>query len=117
MNQDNLRSPNFLEVLLTLKNNVLRNTYVADIGAVTAVPNNQICTVQSITRDLKYECIAPHNLTLHEKDIVTILFTDNYAADAFQKKKNNQRADITPKGDSVPHQLTNGVIVNLLWRE
>ena len=92
-------SSDFLRVLLALKDNVMRDTNVAEICQVTQVndTNDYVCVPLSDDKTKLY-CCKIQNLNVQQDDVVLVIFTNTDNRLNLKRLENNLRVqNITNK--------------------
>lgn len=112
-NQSNQGS--FLDVMLALKNNVMRDLNVAEVVEVKKISTNSI-TVSVLTNPQQMlECVALQNLDVQLNDIMLVIFTNTDFRTNLNKFKNNQT--LQKIDNQTMHTKNTGVLVGLIYRK
>ena len=109
-------SSDFLRVLLALKDNVMRDTNVAEICQVTQVndTNDYVCVPLSDDKTKLY-CCKLQDLNVQQDDVVLVIFTNTDNRLNLKRLKNNLRVqNITNK---TLHSSEYGIIIGLVFRK
>lgn len=108
-------SSSFTDLIDALRNNIMRNTNVADLVQVIQV-NDGTYKVQSITNtEVIIDCISLSGLTFQVNDIALILFTKNDFKANLTKIKNGQT--ITTTSNKTMHSKAYGILIGLVYRK
>lgn len=104
----------FNDVLLALKNNIMRNINVADIVKIVQKLDNNQYKVQSITNTNSiFTCISLSNLNFKANDIALILFTKADFRTNLLKLQNNQ--SISTNTNTILHSNAYGILIGLIY--
>lgn len=112
-------SGDFLKVLLALKANIMRDLKVASLAQIKSIKDD-IYTVMTFPQlekeaDKNIECVSLENLSLHEQDVVLIVYTDRNFLQNLKQVKLRQK--LTPlKSDIELHSDKFGVIVGRIYK-
>ena len=110
---NNTYSSDFLRVLLTLKDNVMRDTNVAEICRITQVndTNDYVCVPLS-NNQTKLYCCKLENLNVQENDVVLVVFTNTDNRLNLKRLENNLEVqNITNK---TLHSSEYGIIIGIV---
>lgn len=118
-NGNDTNTNDFLEILMALKRNTMKNTHVADVCMVTYPPvheggqDNVTCKV--ITTGVTISAIPLDGMTIHAGDIVVVLYTDTDFRSNFRKLISYQPVSYNVSEDSNRHDQAFGVIIGILF--
>ena len=103
-----------LDVLLTLKNDILQNTNVAEVCKVTSI-NSEYINVELINDNTtKLICVSLQNLNLSVNDIVLVVFTNtDYRINLLKIKSQSTTQNITQSTNL--HSKSYGIIVGIIY--
>jgi len=108
-------SSSFTDLIDALRNNIMRNTNVADLVQVIQI-NDGTYKVQSITNtEVIIDCISLSGLTFQVNDIALILFTKNDFKTNLTKIKNGQT--IATTDNKIMHSKAYGILIGLVYRK
>lgn len=108
-------SSSFTDLINALRNNIMRNTNVADLVQVIQI-NDGTYKVQSITNtEVIIDCISLSGLTFQVNDIALILFTKNDFKTNLTKIKNGQT--IATTDNKIMHSKAYGILIGLVYRK
>lgn len=103
----------FLNVLLALKENIMIDLNVADVGIITKIKDNYNIYCNLLTNSSAVVvCSKLKNLELSENDCVLILYTNEDFRANLKRLKNNQ--SIVNIDSNIYHNKTYGIIVGIL---
>lgn len=100
---------NFLNVLLALKENIMKDLKVAEIGIVKEIKNDLCYCYLLNSKSTELICIKLNNLSLSQNDIVLIVFTNTDFRTNLNRLKNNQETIDYTNGQK--HSYNFGVII------
>lgn len=106
---NNIPASSLLEVLLALKQNTMKDLQVADIYKILSI-NNRKYYLQNINDDTnKIYAITIDGLSLHEQDVVLVLFTNtDYKINISRLQQNQKQQNIKEKNF---HNFNYGIII------
>ncbi len=113
-----VRDNSQLQVLLSLKRNIMRELNVGSLGEVEKI-DNDIITVNLFpayeeTNELKIQCYKLKDLEIKEKDVVVILFLDlNFKQNLLQTRSNQIRSKLS-KNNKEYHSKKFGIIIGII---
>lgn len=105
-------SSDFLKVLLTLKDNIMKSTNVCMIGKVERIDNEKYVVSNINNSKLKISCSKVKNLTVEKDNIVVVLFTDeDNRTNLSRISKDTKTQD---SNTTTLHSLDYGIIVAII---
>lgn len=105
-------SSDFLKVLLTLKDNIMKSTNVCMIGKVERIDNEKYIVSNINNSKLKISCSKVKNLTVEKDNIVVVLFTDeDNRTNLSRISKDTKTQD---SNTTTLHSLDYGIIVAII---
>lgn len=114
MEQD-FQSPDFLKVLLTLKDNIMRSLNVADVGIVSKIEGDDYYCTMLNDPSVNIVCAKDFNLEVQQNDTVLIVFTNSNFKSNLQRIKNDLEPQKIP--NTIYHSCNYGIITNLIYRK
>ena len=112
---NNVTSASFLDVLLALKENIARDTNVADLVIVDSINNDTYKCKFLANERLAISCIALDSLEVKQGDIMLAIFTSSDFRTNLQQYKDKQPLIIDEQ--QTLHSKNYGVLVGLVYRE
>ena len=104
-------SSDFLQVLLALKGNIMRDLNVADIAIVDKDDGPIRCKLLN-NEEIKIECEKLKGLTIAKDDLVLVLFTNSDFRNNLKQIRNNQKPQKTSSQSL--HNKNYGVIIGII---
>lgn len=114
MHGNNTDNTSFLDVCLSLKQNIFRTLNVAEVCIVREIKDNKYKCEYINNNNSYFECICLQNVTVQINDVVLIVFTNTNFGKSLNAIQNN--AEKTNVSLNVYHELTNGIIVGIIYR-
>ena len=105
----------FLQVLLALKDNTMKDIHANDIAIVTQVNgSNYICTLMS-DENVVFSCVASMGLDVATNDVVLVSFCDTEFRSNLKRFKQGQTLQVNDS--TTLHSRAFGVITNIIYRK
>lgn len=104
----------FLDVMMALKRNVMRDLNVADLVQITQVGTSIKASLLTNPTQV-IECVTLQNLDIQQNDIALAIFTNTDFRVNLEKYKNGQK--IQKLDNSTLHSKNAAVIVGLVYRK
>lgn len=116
MNGNKTQSNDFLQILLAVKRNTMKETHVSTVATVVSIDAaNMIASCKRLTsRNTDLLCIIPYDMDVQQGDIVCVLFTDDDFRVNLTKIKNN--ASYADVETSTLHSLEYGIVIKIIHR-
>lgn len=105
----------FTDVVLALKNNIMRNCNVAELVVITKIQDDKLQATLLTNPQQMIECTKLHDLEVQVNDVVLVIFTSTDFRVNLSKYKNNQV--IQPISSQTLHSKMYGVVVGLIYRK
>ena len=102
-----------LSLLLTLKDNVMYNTNVAEVMKVNKINEDLIYCSEINSSKANCACCKLQDLNISINDIVLVLFTNTDFRANLKKIKNNQPTQDT--NNRCEHSKSYGVIIGIIY--
>ena len=109
---NNVVSGDFLRVLLALKQNVMKDTNVADVCQIKSM-NTDVVICKSLCDDSSVQAVPLLDLNLHVNDIVCVLFTNYDFLSNLNKVKASRITQLT--NDGPVHSKSGAIIIGKLY--
>lgn len=107
---NNTTQYDIISILLMVKSNIMKDTHVSDVAIVKSTGDKLLCEL--LVTGETIECYCLSNLTVHEDDVVLLIFTDNDFRQNLFRLRNNQALQYT-EGKSL-HSRSCGIIIGTL---
>lgn len=104
----------FADVCIALKNNVMRNTHVAELVIVKSIGSTIKCSLLTNPAQT-IECIALSGLDVKVDDVMLTIFTLSDFRTNLTKLKRNQSISKIEK--QTLHSINHGVLIGLVYRK
>lgn len=109
-------SSDFIRVILALKKNIARETYVSEVCQIQEIKEEEIIVNPINFPNQKIYCCALKDLELKNKDVVLVNFTNtDYRLNLKRIKSDQKTQEIEEKNNL--HSIEYGVIVGLIYRK
>lgn len=102
----------FLDVLMALKGNIMRDCNVAEIGEINRIDGDVYDVISINNESVKYKCIALQGLSLNMHDIVLVVFTNTNYKLNLNRIGNNQLTQNIESNEL--HSVNNGVVIGII---
>ena len=116
MDGNKVQSNDFLQLLLAVKRNTMKDTHVATLCVVSSIDNTtKTAKCRRLNeRNIDLICIVPYDMTLQQGDVVCVIFTDDDVRINLSKIQNGSSYSDVDTANL--HSLDCGIIIKIIHR-